>query len=424
MRPKFLLLAVLVLAGAWGWSRHGAHASAHTVRIETRAPMEDIGYEISDAFATLNRIRTAMNMAPLEANAALARAAQFHADYLVRHRTASHLEYSTRKGFKGSKPIDRALRAGYRARFVGENLSTKSANARTSIDGLFSAIYHRFGFLDPSFDTVGIGIAQEKIHPLNSAFVYLMGNSEIDRLCGSTAYRGTGRYVYGVCADTRHRIRAQTYQQARRAVQERNPRIVVYPYDGQTNVPPAFYNENPDPLPGYDVSGFPVSIAFNPRYFRTIKLIDFRLFRSDGSEVTSVQLRNKQNDPNHELSRRQFALMPLKRLAYGATYRVMVNYRHRKKHKQKVWTFTVRKPTEALKIIRNKKQTLTLKRGRGYWLYFPPHNRHDVLGAMRYPADVFVRFIDPNTMRVVLPPNRRSGFEISGSGRRIRIAVQ
>ena len=161
MRKSVVLLVVLVAGLVWLWIDQRAEASPHPVRMVTRLPMENMAHERLEAFTTLNEIRATLGMSSLQENTALQQAAQAHADYLVRHRLSSHFEKSTQKGFTGSAPMDRALRAGYKARFVGENLSTQSRNGLDSLHGLFSAIYHRFGFLNPSFDEVGIGIAQD-----------------------------------------------------------------------------------------------------------------------------------------------------------------------------------------------------------------------------------------------------------------------
>jgi uncharacterized protein YkwD len=424
MRRGFVVLTLTLAFFVWWMVEQAAEASPHKVRTVKHTPMDNIGYEIADAFETLNIIREAMGMPALQENIALNQAAQAHADYLVRHHVSSHFETSTQEGFTGTKPVDRALRAGYKSRFVGENLSTKSESAKASVNGLFSAIYHRFGFLNLAFDEVGIGIAQNRTDPRNSAFVYLMGNSEISRLCRTQSFRGVGRYVHGICADTKHRIDAKAYKYARSEIKERNPKVVLYPYAGQNDVPPAFYDEHPDPLPDHDVSGFPVSIEFNDRYFKKVDLISFQLFENNGEEVQRVRLLDKRSDPNGELTRRQFALLPLERLKYATTYRVAIIYRHNKKKKTIAWSFSTREPIEELKVIRKRETTLKLKRGKGYWLYFEPSDPHDLLGTMRYPSSVYVRFIDSNTMRVVLDPNRSEGFDIVGSGRKIRIEVE
>lgn len=424
MRKSFGILVIVAALLAWGVFEQRADAAPRSVRLVQPVPMADLDHERTEAFAELNAIRASMGMPALQENEALKRAAQAHAAYLVRNHLSSHKEQAGKEGFTGTAPMDRALRAGYGARFVGENLSTKSKNAHDAVTGLFSAIYHRFGFLNPAFDEVGIGIAQDRHDPRNSAFVFVMGNSELEQVCAEKSYRGSGRYVYGICADTRHRVDARTYQRARSRVKESSPKILVYPFDGQQEVSPVFYQETPDPLPDYDVSGFPVSVEFNDRYFRKVTLDAFRLYEAGGAEVKPVRILNKSTDPNHELTRRQFALLPLKRLKYGTTYRAEVLYRHHGKRKRLTWAFTTIRPTEPLKIIRKNQETLTLKSGRGYWLYFEPKTPHDLLHTMHYPGDLFVRFLDSNTLRIVLDPGRSDTFDIHGSGRRLHITVE
>jgi len=424
MRKSFAILVVFAAVVAWAVLERQGAAAPQAIRVVHVKPMEDLKHERIEAFAMLNNIRTVMGMSGLQENTALQKAAQAHAEYLVQHHLSSHFEQDDFEGFTGAKPLDRALRAGYSSRFVGENLSTQSGTASGSIHGLFSAIYHRFGFLKPSFDEVGIGIAQDPKDAGNNAFVYLMGNSEMNHLCRTKSFSGVGRYVYGVCAESKHQVDAQRYDQARTKAKERNPEILIYPYDGETEVPPVFYQEHPDPLPDYDVSGFPVSVEFNDRYFHKVALVSFRLYDDQEKEVTPVRLLDKSSDPNHELIQRQFALLPLIRLEYGTTYRAEIVYLQEKKKKKITWHFTTIRPPEALKVIRGNTSTLTLRSGQAYWLYFEPRDRHDVLGTMHYPGDRYIRFVDNNTMRVVLDPQQTRDFDITGSGRSVHIEVE
>jgi hypothetical protein len=386
--------------------------------------MGDIDYEMSDVLSGLNRIREAIGMPPLQENSVLAKAAQAHADYLVSHHISSHHENKSQKGFTGKKPIDRALYAGYLARFVGENLSTKNRNSQASLDGLFSAIYHRFGFLNPLFDEAGIGISQDRLDPDNSAFVYLMGNSELERLCHINSFRGSGSYMEKGCKNLKHRIDARAYKGAKSTISSLSPSIIKYPYDGQDEVPPAFYNETPDPLPDHDVSGFPVSIEFNNPKRKNVKLVYFRLFEKNGDELKSTRLLNKHSDAHHMLSSYQFALLPLERLKYDTEYVVKVKYTMSGKSHTLNWSFSTIKPVEELVTIHKKHDEITLKAGKSYWLYFEPNGPHDVMRTMRFPGDMYIRFVDNNTMRVVIDPERSRDFEIKGGGRLLHINVE
>ena len=106
----------------------------------------------------LNALRTASGLAPFSAQSNLIDAAQNHSDYMNTNQSYGHGEDSSLPGYTGSSPSQRAIYAGYFSRKVGENVSYGRLTVEGSIDGLFSAIYHRFGFLSPSYDIIGIGI--------------------------------------------------------------------------------------------------------------------------------------------------------------------------------------------------------------------------------------------------------------------------
>ena len=86
-----------------------------------------------------------------------------------------------------------------------------------------------------------------------------------------------------------------------------------------------------DPLPLYDVSGFPVSIEFNDYYFKKVELLSFKLFDNTDNEVKELLLMDKNNDPHERFTDKQFTLFPLKRLSYNAQYRAEVSYRVKNK---------------------------------------------------------------------------------------------
>ena len=134
-----------------------AMASPQTLEERKVLPM-DVSFEQSQAYSKLNSIRDALQLTRLSSNELLTNAAQAHADYLVANKDSSHYETQGKAYFTGKAPLDRAFHAGYNASSVSENLSTHNYDAQSSIDGLFAAIYHRFGFLSPSIDEIGIGV--------------------------------------------------------------------------------------------------------------------------------------------------------------------------------------------------------------------------------------------------------------------------
>jgi len=393
--------------------------------VKRQLPKMDIDYEKSSALGLLNDIREAMGMNALYHNDALARAAEAHARYLVRNKVTSHSEIPGFPGFTGQTPAQRALQAGYLSTQVLENLSTKNIDAQSSIDGLFSAIYHRFGFLNVGIDEIGVGVAQDNNDRENTAFVYLMGNSALNALCKAPPFKGYGQYVYGVCKNKNHRIAFKRFTEAQNYVKEHNPKVVFYPYDGQEDVPPAFYSEIPDPLPDYDVSGFPVSVLFNDFYFKKVSLESFRLYNTKtGKAVNLTRLLTKESDPNARFNDHEFALFPLKRLDYDTVYRAELIYREKGKRIEHQWHFHTRKPLEPMIRINKKEASVHLKRGKSYWLYFVPLNGHELIRHIEFPEDVDVTFIDNNTLRVTPMPEAPRSFDIRSEHRLVHVQLR
>ena len=90
------------------------------------------------------------------------------------------------------------------------------------------------------------------------------------------------------------------------------PLAVLWPPDGARDVPPAFFIEEPDPLPDRDVAGNPISIQFNPGRAGRAEMQKFALYRlvgNDAVEVSDTRLLDNNNDPNKVLSPHQFAFV-------------------------------------------------------------------------------------------------------------------
>ncbi len=424
MRSGFVL-AVLAAVGFLFWYSDVSSALASPKTVVTKkAPPMDVAYERTEAHSYLNAIRRSAGMIGLSENGKLSAAAQAHADYLVRNDTATHDEIPEHEGFTGRRPMDRALKAGYEASLVSENFSTKNHSAKNSVDGLFSAIYHRFGFLDPSIDQVGVGVTEDPNDSDRSAFVYLMGNSGLEELCTMPGFKGSGKYVYKVCRDPKHRIAEKKFNRALEYNKKHNPRIILYPCDGQMEVPPAFYREIPDPLPDYEVSGFPVSVVFNDYFFRQVRLESFKLFAPGGEEVAPVRFMDRQSDPNGRFTSHQFALFPLKRLEYDTQYRAEIVYRTGRGEEHLSWTFTTQRPSEKLHTVTEREVTLTLDPARSHMLYFRPLGPHDMIDDVRFPLDVDVSFLDNHTLKISPISGNTDDFDITGGGRIVHIKLK
>lgn len=423
MRIFLSIVFVTVSILAWEFLGFDNETKENEPITRTSLPM-DMEYEKADARSYLNKIREAMGLNRLLQNDLLSNAAQAHANYLVANEVSTHYETKGMPKFTGVKPVDRALYANYASSYVSENLSAHMHTAKASIDGLFSAIYHRFGFLALDIDEVGVGVAQNRTKTSNSDFVYLMGNSNLEQLCHEKSFSGSGKYYYRVCKNEAHRIGGKAFMQAQLTNKRYNPEIVVYPYDGQSDVPPVFYDESPDPLPNYEVSGFPVSMEFNDCYFKDVTLHSFKLFDSHNKEVRDVLLMDKENDPHGRFSDLQYALFPLKRLEYATQYTAKVIYTVNNKAYRYAWAFTTQKPMAELHRIESKTATLHLKKGKTHILYFPPHDGHDLLKNIQFPAHADIRFIDHNTLELTVEDEDLDDFTLKSKDRVIHIIMK
>ena len=191
------------------------------------------------------------------------------------------------EGFTGVTPTNRGEYTGYKSS-VSENITGGDNSVEESIEGLFAAIYHRFGFLSFDTDEVGIGIDSSVSYVYGSAYGYDMGNGQINILCEGTSYTGSGGYYYGVCADYSFQIETSLYLTAQDANRLANPAIVRWPYPGQQDSIPVFYEESPDPLPTCGVSGYPVSVQFNPAKTGPVAMTSFKLYNKNYNEITGT----------------------------------------------------------------------------------------------------------------------------------------
>lgn len=186
------------------------------------------------------------------------------------------------------------------------------------------------------------------------------------------------------------------------------PAAVLWPPRGATSVPPAFFIEEPDPLPDLEVSGYPVSVQFNPGFVDRPLVRSFRLWRLDAegrTEIREVRLLDAETDPNKLLSRHEFALFPLQRLNWGTDYEVELIAETDGKPYRQIWRFTTRGSDRPMFTIDRPQQRIVVQTGQPVWLYLPPTRSqpHTVLGsrvehlrANRVKVDA----IDPNTLEV------------------------
>ncbi len=382
--------------------------------------------EHQGALAYLNTIRQDAGLIEFKSNTQLDRSAKSHADYLIRHQKNGHYEQRGKSGYTGRAPSDRVLSAGYVSKAVMENITVNTKTFHQSIDTLFAAIYHRFVFLNFDKDEIGIGSAfTKKKQKVSSSFVYDIGSSATAQLCKMdfTMQNGT-YYIQNLCKNNSHIVPKYLYEQKQEAHRRKNSRIVLFPYPDAKNVSPVFYTEHPHPLPGSKVSGYPVSVQFNPAFYKKIKLKKFRLFDAEGKAVEKYKILTHRNDKNHRFTTLQFAFMPLKRLEYDATYQVEFEAIADGKRVKKYWKFKTKKPQGIYYKITKKRTELNVKRGERMVFYFEPKSNKDVLRGIYSTGGPDISSLDQNTLLVTIPKKSSAKkIILKAGGRRVTLSV-
>ena len=363
------------------------------------------------ALGYLNSIRQDAGLIKFKPNKKLDKAAKSHANYLLRQQKNGHYEKKGWKGYTGKTPSDRVLKAGYASKAVMENVTVNTKTFHNSIDILFAAIYHRFVFLNFDKDEIGLGSTlSKKKQRVISSFVYNIGSTAIAKLCKTSSFfmQNGVYYMQNLCKNSSNLIPKDLYEGKKNSVRRKNSDLVLYPYPDAKNIPPVFYTENPHPLPGSKVSGYPVSVQFNPAFYKKVKLKKFRLFDAEGKEIKKSKILTHSNDKHHRFTKLQFALMPLKRLEYGTMYKVEFEAVADGKRVKKSWEFTTKKPKGTLHKITKKKTTLKVKRGEKIVLYFEPGSNKDILGRISVTGKLVTTYLDQNTLLVTMPNKRSS----------------
>jgi uncharacterized protein YkwD len=102
-----------------------------------------------------NRERTSHGLAPLRRSRPLRRAAQFHANNMLRHRFFAH------KDTAGRLAAERVMMFQKRNKFhyIGENIAAGWGSGRAACHSWIVSSKHRHNILDPVYKWIGVGYA-------------------------------------------------------------------------------------------------------------------------------------------------------------------------------------------------------------------------------------------------------------------------
>lgn len=368
----------------------------------------------------VNDWREASGLIRLKSNAYLQKAALNHSRYRTRYKTGHHERYGDR-GYTGKVPSDRAVSAGYALRFASENIA-EAPSSKIGVENLMTAIYHRFGFLSYMIDEMGMGQAKARGKD-NTIFTYVMGNSILANECRRSSYRGESPYFYKFCKNKKQKVAVKTKKVLENKLLRNLPKFIIYPYKNAQNVPPAFYEEHPDPLPRHSMVGNPISIEFHPRYKgKGIRIKNIRLWDVQAAKSLSLIPFYQRNDPHKKLKSTQFAFFPEQRLEWNRRYNVQLTYKIASENFSEdiSWQFKTTKLPSII-VVDKKHHKFLLKAKQKYTLYFEPtarasKNRRSARARFGYSfyqgSSISHKMIDSMTIQVCLHGKKGDIFKI------------
>ncbi|HZX29504.1 MAG TPA: CAP domain-containing protein [Telluria sp.] len=283
------VLAALMLAACGGGGDAGSAVTTTQVSFVPSGPGSPAatGDIATDGRNWINYRRAQAGMPALTQNAVVDVAALGHANYLRLNNLVSHTQTSGNPGFTGASLLDRLNAAGYTfsrsaAYAYGEVISGTSSNSGFYMaEELITAIYHRFVIFEPKFKEIGTGAATN-----SSGYAYFTADF--------TANNGYGPGLG-------------------------NGGLVTWPYDGQTAVPANFLSdyEAPDPVPGRNEVGYPISVHAN---INAVLTVGSFTVQPHGGAALQVQRLTAATDA--DTPRSAAAIIPLAALAARTTYDV------------------------------------------------------------------------------------------------------
>ena len=282
-----LLAAALAACGGGGGSSPPSTASVPPPDVLQQEPGAPVmtGNTAVDGANWINYRRQQVGLSALADNSKIDTAAQGHSSYLRTNNTVTHVQTPGLPGFTGAALGDRLTAAGYavlRPFAYGEVISATTNNSGFyQAEELIAAIYHRFVMFEPLFREIGTGAATT-----GGGYTYFTADMATSNGYGPGVGRGN---------------------------------VAVYPFNNQSKVPVNFFsdNESPDPVPGQNEVGYPVSVHVD---ITSLLAVQSFTIKPHGGNLLAVRLLNKASDSDTPQS--AAAIVPLAVLAAGTVYDV------------------------------------------------------------------------------------------------------
>lgn len=343
----------------------------------------EIQHQEQQALKHINQLRQSLNLAPFAPNPILANAARQHAVYSVNNNHQSHQQQPGLVNFSGETPKKRAFSAGYHSP-VREVIAYNKPSADLLIGDLMSAIYHRLTLLNFTHTEIGIGIADVQNGKVKTALVAQTGNADLNQLCQAPQAAQLGQYYYQNLCQSGIRVSQKAYQKALNTPAMTAPKLIHWPAN-HAQVAPVFYEEEPDPLPNCNVSGYPVHVQINPIYKGRIQFLEnhFKLYEIKGSHKRAVPAEaifTNLTDPNDRQPHLQnpkpewIAFFPKHRLHWNQTYQAELDWQEGGQRHRLQWQFHTQKQPGLVIIPATSPKSLSVSiaPGQTRTLYFAP----------------------------------------------------
>ena len=359
-----------------------------------------------DPLGYLNNIRSKSGLNYLKQNEILDAAALNHAKYVVLNSVMLHDEIVGKDGFTGENPTKRAEFVGYNSS-IRENISFNADDLQNAIDGLMSAIYHRFAFLDFSIDEIGIAYFK---NDKDASYTFEMGNSALEKFCNINKNdEGDGKFILGMCKNKALKMKLGKFENA--------TAINGVPFVYFPNSEPAqafFSNEIPNPTPECKITANPISIEFS-KFTKPVKMESFKIYKN-GTELTDTKILDKRTDPNGILNDRQFVLFSKNVFEFDSEYEVKFDYTQNNERKIHAWKFKTQSPKFDYFIARDG-DNLGVMPDRFYDIFIRPKNCNDLLESYKASSSFMNKpeISNPhtNTLRVKLSGAKGSKLKIT-----------
>ena len=262
----------------------------------------NINTEVRRAWERVNELRRAAGVPPVELDAALSKGCQAHAHYLVVNQGSPTTRGMGAHSEKEGMP-------GYTEAGAAAAVNSVIAPRRTltaSVDAWMSTLYHRIPMLRPNLVRIGLG--------------WDGGYAVMD-------------VINGLVGD--------------------EPHPVAYPAEGQKNIPTLFPNELPDPIPAGAPrpAGYPVTLQF-PFDSEEVTGVKASFMDATGKPVP-FHLSTPEKPANDFPQQNTICVIPARRLAPGATYKVEISGSFQGQTFDHEWSFTTQTAAQQASSQRN-----------------------------------------------------------------------